>query len=353
MSKTANPTIIGGFVIGAVFLFLAGMVVFAKGTFWIKKPVWVLYFEGPVSGLSVGAPVNFKGVKIGSVSNVLVRVNLEDKSIRTPVYIEIDRDRILEVNGISESQEELKFVQKMIQRGLRAQLSLQSLITGQLAIEFNFYPGTPIKIVGADPNYPEFPTIPSRIELFTERFEKLPLDELIKSVLSMVQSFEKTMGSPELAKVVTNLDRTLISVQGLIKNIDEEIKPISSSIQDTSKEARFAIEDIKEFILLTQIELDKTLKSLQALSQNVNQRVGPLALNIKLTAVSTRKAMEEARKMLSIVEDFVEEESPLKYEIFSTLEKLSAAARSIRVLAEYLERNPNALIYGKRSTENN
>jgi paraquat-inducible protein B len=353
MSKKANPTVIGIFVVGAVILFVIGVVIFSKGTFWIEKPTRVLYFEGSVAGLDVGAPVNFRGVRIGTVSKVLVRINFENKMIRTPVYIEIDRDRISEVEGVPESAQRQEFVQELIQRGLRARLALQSLITGQLAVEFDMHPGTPINLVGADPDYLEIPTIPSSIEELTQRFEKLRIDELINSLLHSIQSIDQAVRAPELKKTIHDLDKTLVSIQKLAQNIDSHVEPISASIQSTSKAARLTFEETQDTVSTTKIELSQALKSVQKLSRNIDSRVGPLAENIGRTSKTARGAFEEGQKTLSTVKDFVDEDSPERYELNKTLKELSAAARSIRNLARYLERNPNSLVYGKRKSGGN
>ena len=90
MSERANPMVIGGFVVGAVLLFVVGIVVFSKGAFWIEKPTRVLYFEGSVAGLDVGAPVNFRGVRIGTVTKILLRINFKNKLVLTFGYGMVD-----------------------------------------------------------------------------------------------------------------------------------------------------------------------------------------------------------------------------------------------------------------------
>jgi phospholipid/cholesterol/gamma-HCH transport system substrate-binding protein len=350
MSKKANPAVIGGFVVGAVLLFVIGIVIFSKETFWVEKPTRVLYFEGSVSGLDVGSPVNFKGVRIGTVSKVRVRVNFENKIIRTPVYIEIDRDRLSEIHGIPESAKRQEFVQELIQRGLRAQLALQSLITGQIAVELDMHPGTPINLVGADSNYLEIPTIPSSLEELTQRFEKLRLDELVNSLLRAVQSIDQTVRAPELKKTLHDLDETLISIRKLTQNIDEKVGPLSASLQNTSKAARLTLEETQDMVSTVKVEMNQALKDIQKLARNVDSQVGPLAKSIDQTSKTARGAFEEGRKTLSTAGDFVAEDSPERYELNKTLKELSTAARSIRNLARYLERNPNALVYGKHKS---
>jgi paraquat-inducible protein B len=353
MSERANPMVIGGFVVGAVLLFVVGIVVFSKGPFWIKKPTRVLYFEGSVAGLDVGAPVNFRGVRIGTVSKILLRINFENKLIRTPVYIEIDPDRILEVKAVAESAERQELVQELIQRGLRGQLVLQSLITGQLAVELDMHPDTPVKLVGGDSEVLEIPTIPSGIQELKRRFEKLQLDKLVNSLLRTVQSIDQAVHSPELKKVISGLDEALVSIRNLAQNIDSRLEPLLSSLEDTSKAARLTFEESNEMVSGVKHDLHLALNDIQKLIQNIDNQIAPLAESIDQTSKTARSAFEESRSTLSKVNGIADENSPERYEIKRALKELSAAARSIRNLARYLERNPNALVYGKRKSGGN
>ena len=113
MGKKANPTVIGGFVVGAVALAVAGVLVFGGGQFWASTILWVSYFPGSVKGLQVGAAVTFRGVKIGQVTEIKATLDMRERPvrIRTPVYWELNRDSIATI-GISEAERE-----KMIKEG--------------------------------------------------------------------------------------------------------------------------------------------------------------------------------------------------------------------------------------------
>ncbi len=157
MAKKANPKLIGGFVVGAIALVLVGAIAFGGGKFLAAKRQAVLFFsEYSLAGLDVGSPVTFRGVKIGSVTGVVIRYDVEQQTIQVPVYIEVELDRIRVVRGKSDT----KSFPTLIERGLRAQLVIQSLVTGQASIDLNFHPNTPIKLVGSEPGMIEVPTIP-------------------------------------------------------------------------------------------------------------------------------------------------------------------------------------------------
>src|SRR5262249_19710748 len=148
----------------------------------------VAYFEGSLKGMSIGAPVTFNGVKVGSVTNFKVIVKTEGlarnisgaSTITTPVYFEIDANRLYTDEGKKITfQKGATGVKALIAQGLRAQLDVASLVTGQLEVALNFYPGTPVRLTGLSKDVPEIPTLPSSIEKLSKTLDKLPLDEMI------------------------------------------------------------------------------------------------------------------------------------------------------------------------------
>ncbi|MEE8506260.1 MAG: MlaD family protein, partial [Kiloniellales bacterium] len=188
MAKKADPKKIGAFVVGAAVLVVVGLVVFASGQFFAKTRTFVLFFESSVGGLNVGAPVNFRGVRVGSVKDIVLRYNLGDDSLLIPVYVEFEPGRI---EGVD--LERPKSAKQLIERGLRAQLGMQSFVTGQLSVEFDFHPGSPVRLAGAEIEYPELPTLPSdmaklkaTITRVAEKVSALPLEEIIGEVTRTV-----------------------------------------------------------------------------------------------------------------------------------------------------------------------
>src|SRR5215475_11276103 len=160
MGRRANPTVIGAFIIGAVALIVIGLLVLGRGHFFSDTRTFVLYFDGSIKGLNIGAPVEFQGVRIGSVTDIRVIQIPKTSEFRTPVYIQIEVNRIGEAQVKRSRAEQREYLKSLIQRGLRAQLVAQSLVTGQLIVQLGFYPDTPIRLVGDDPDVPELPTMP-------------------------------------------------------------------------------------------------------------------------------------------------------------------------------------------------
>jgi paraquat-inducible protein B len=282
VSRAASPTAIGAFVIGAIALVVAGLVVFGSGTLFQDTTTYALYFEDSVTGLSPGAPVVFRGVEVGQVVDIKGTVD-ENLDIDIPVIVRIGGSRI-ERRGSSgdarADREEL--IRTLIGRGLRGQLGLQSLVTGQLLVTLDFFPDKQAVYRG-DGSLPEIPTVPSPLTEIQQRVQDLPLQEIAREMLVVLQSIDHFVSSEELRRAVTNLDRALVSARRLAENLDKEIGPLAQSADD---------------------------------------------------ALST-----------------LSDDSPTRYALDEALVEVGAAARSIRILAEYLERHPESLLAGKGGKE--
>jgi len=324
MSKPIGKPIIGAFVLGAIALAVAGLFVLGGGKFLKKKYIHVMYFDGSVKGLKVGAPVTFRGVEIGTVSNIAIRANPEDLTTRIPVIVEIDPASIETPGGSID-----KVLPRLIKRGLRAKLSLQSLVTGQLQIELDYMPDTKARLVGGKTKYTEIPTVTSTMSKFEKELEQIPIQEIGHRVSAVLASIEKFMDNPELGQGVKNLNQTIVDMQKLVKDVGRHVDPLLGS-------ATAAIGHVDKLAL------------------NVNQQIDPLAADVKKTATAisgaadaARPALKEAGRALANIAALTAKGSEERRKLDSTLKELQAAARSIKVFAEYLERHPEALIRGK------
>ena len=384
MKRKTSSTTIGIFVLGALLLLIVGVIVFGSGNFLSRKVPWVLYFDESIKGLRVGAPVNFRGVKIGAVKDIKVVFDARDDSIRTPVYIEIEPDRITPI-GTSAPQEtitdrildlifEMELTTRddrrqaldLIQRGLRARLEMQSFVTGQLAIGLDFHPDTPINLHKFQDPYPEFPTIPTSFEELTSKLEDIPLEELVQGIIRAVSGIERLVNAPELLEAIRTLQGTMSHVQGLSETLDVQAVSLAESMEATLVAARRTLKQAETTLAMQEgpsgelaADIHDTLEATRAAMDQAQVTLrldgGPIAdliADLRTTAKTIDRTFDQAQDTLSTAKGIVDENSPLQYELGNTLEELSAAARSIRDMAEYLERHPEALIHGKgESTE--
>src|SRR4051812_20646292 len=139
MAKKPSPTIVGGFVLGALALIVAAIAVWGSGRLFERKYRYICYFPGSVNGLAVGAPVKYRGVPLGSVVEMRVVFEQSTEDTRIPVVIELYGKRAQALGVRREPDPRL--VEELVKRGLRARLESQSLVTGQLYVNFDLYPG--------------------------------------------------------------------------------------------------------------------------------------------------------------------------------------------------------------------
>lgn len=347
MSKIANKTLIGGFVVGAVALAVLSVLIFGTGRFFTERLTYVCYFEGSVKGLNIGSPVVLRGVKVGTVKDIEIQADLEKVSIKIPVFIELEPKRF---GRIGRSRNPKANFERLVKAGLRAQLELQSLVTGQLMIELDFHPETPMKLVGGESGYPEIPTIQSGMQELAKTIEKLPIDQLASQLTSAVAGIERAVNSPAVAEIINTLNQTLKDLQKMVRNLESRIEPIASGLEETIEDYGKLARDADEKIEPLSSGVDRVLKDTQMLVRHIDGQVAPLASSIKKTAKLADAALAQAEQALSTIEGVTGKDSAVVYQLTNTLKELSIAARSIRTWASYLERHPEALIRGKRES---
>ena len=262
---------------------------------YLEKKRFLLFFDGSVRGLAVGAPVLLKGIKLGQVLDVQLQLVVEELEFRIPVLIEIEPDRVRFVGGDHEELEKTSPIERLVQEGLRAQLQSASLITGQLYVDLDFHDNVQPAEVRMQDGYLVIPTVPAA-----------PLEE----ITNKANEFMDTLNGLPLQKIGADLRDTL-----------EGTKAIA-----TSKALRRSI-----------VELESALGQVRDTAQDLNKDVVP-----QLSAT-----LGQARATLASADNLIGKDSAFYLEVMRMVRELSTAARSIRVLSDYLERHPEALIKGK------
>ena len=312
MAKQANRMMIGGFVVIALLILAASLAVFGSGKFFKKTVKCVMYFNGSVKGLTVGSPVLFQGVQIGSVVSIVLEIDPTKMQLQIPVVIEYEPDKFQVAGGAKVPRDPRKTIPILIDRGLRAVLTTQSFITGQLAIEIGFYPGTPVvmaKETGEYKGYIEIPTIPSTTQKLFDALAKLDLERLQKHLESTLDGIDKLANNPNLPASLQALKETLQDTRKLVKRVDREVGPLAKSTK-------------------------KAVKDIGKLALDLNRRL------VGVTA-SLDKTLSDARGTIS-------QDSPMMVDLQNTLQELARMSRSFRQLADYLDQQPQSLIFGKK-----
>ena len=345
MSKRANKTLIGIFVLGAIALLVIAIVLLGSGKFFRETFEAVCFFDGSVGGLNVGASVVFRGVKIGSVKDIVLRYDVKNSEFMIPVYIEIEPHR-LEALGPApvKTGENLE---ALIEKGLRAQLEMQSIVTGQLQVGLDLLPDKPAKFVGADPRYPEIPTVPTPLQELAKKIGKIPIEEIFEKLLRAVEGVEKVVNSPEIKEAIRSVNLALEDVRKLTRNMDGQVGPLASNLNETVQDIRKLVQNADSKVAGLASSLDEAVKESRGVIKNVDNRIESLAAGIDGTVKSAEATLTLAQKAIERIEGTVGEDSTFAYELNKTLEEVSALARSIRVLSDYLQRHPESVLWGK------
>lgn len=302
MSRKANYFVIGLFVLVGIATFIGAVAIFGSGALFRQSQSYVAFFDGSVKGLKVGAPVMFRGVKIGEVKQVLLEVDHRMEQVRIPVIFEIFKDSVMEVGP--RPKDEGQIVRRMIEQGLRAKLEMESIVTGVLAVNLNFYPNTAPNFVGRMPRCMEIPTLPSTNALFEDAFGDVPISELVKDF------------------------------QQLARNLAEFIN--SEGFERLPGELSGSAQDLRAF-----------LKTAQQLAAEINSEFGPLSKDLRETAGSIKLALADIQGTFAKLQQILDQDSPARHELQELVREIKSAAVQFRELSEFLERNPDALLRGK------
>ena len=353
MGSKISPTVIGAFVVGALICIVAGVLLFGGGKFFKEKLPYVLFFDSSVEGLNVGAPVIFRGVQVGQVSEISAIIDPQAFTLVIRVKVELVRGSVHTMGG--PVQDSSKAIEGLIQKGVRASLRMQSFVTGVLYVAFDFNPDTPIRRLGLDPTYPELPTIPSDLDQLKSTIQqalgdlkKLPLDTLLSEVLALFKRANSLLELPEVKQALVSLDGVVLAAEHLLQHADGQVAPLSTKVGGAADAARVTLEMART-----------VLADAQKLLRNVDGQVTPLAGSATDTLAAARGTLGQAQKSLVKLTDTASPalkqaeqtlggaDALIHNDLAQTLKALEDAARSIRALADALQRHPESLLRGR------
>ena len=263
---------------------------------------YVLYFKENVRGLTKGAPVEFRGIRMGTVKDIALERDPVTDEIRIPVLITMEPERIpLSRNSarrLKDKKQMQELMERLVERGLRARLQTGNLITGKLVVDFAFVEDAkPVKIDYSG-RYPVLPTAPneltnllSSVSGILEKLERMPLDRIGQRLLASAEGLDRLLNNPKLQSLP---------------------QQISSGVSEAN-----------------------------ALLANLGSRSAPLMDDLDRMIVSAEGTLEAIRATISA-------QGALGGELIRSLQEITAAARAVRSMTEYMERHPEALLQGKR-----
>jgi paraquat-inducible protein B len=324
MSRRANPTAIGLFLIGAIILAVTGVAALASIAWFERRTTFVSFFGETVNGLDPGAPVKFQGAPVGRVTEILIQINERDKTFQVPVRYEIDLELLTTQLGTYVHLDQAPVLRRQIADGLRAQLQMESIVTGQLYAELTYRPDAPPPEVQTRPTaYPEIPTTPSILAALgtgagslvadvlkvlyqvNQKLEEVDMRGLNAAVVASAQSFERLIESPELT--------------GAIERIPGMTEQIS-----------------------------QTMAQLQHLATRAGAAIDPLEQQLQGTTSEVALTMQSLRQTLAEVQTLISTDSGVGDGMERALVSFREASEALRDLANALERNPDMLLRGKK-----
>jgi len=320
MSKKANPTLVGGFVLGALSLLIIAIIVFGSGSLFRQRPRAVAFFQGNIQGLSVGAQVTLRGVPVGTVANIKIDVNTSDMNASIPVYMEFDPERMKFTGPLEPSNNANEpILREAIAKGLHAKLASQSFVTGQLLVDLSLDPDEPRRLTGADPKTVEIPTTLSDMEKLKNALANVPLDDIAKSLLRVLDDADKVVTSPEIPNLLKELSDASQKLDDLLASTQKQLPALLSDLTGTANAAH-----------QTLTETDRLLAS-----------------KVRDLLETMQGVVEQAKGLLVNTGTLFTPNSAQRYDINEILRNLSATTRSLRDLSAELNRRPNAVIFGK------
>lgn len=327
MSVRANPTAIGLFLIGAVVLAVIGVAVLATNSWFDRPSAFISYFGESVNGLEVGAPVKFQGVPVGRVTDLLIQIEQRDKTFQVPVVYEIDLTRLTSQAGTFVDLDDPNVLQRQIADGLRAQLQLQSMVTGQLYVELTYRTDAPTPDLAEGPTaHPEIPTTPSLLAAF----------------------------GTQAGSLVGDVMRILFRVNEMLEEIDMQSLNASvvASAQSVerladSREIRAAFGEVPAMTA----QFNQTMAEMQRLAVRLGETIDPFQTGLDSTNAEVVLTLQSMRQALEASQGFLTTDSGVGYEMQEAFASMKDAADALRLLSLSLERNPDMLLRGKKPPE--
>jgi len=324
MSIRANPTAIGLFLIGAIVLAVGGTATLASTAWFQKRSTFISFFQESVNGLDRGAPVKFQGVPVGSVTEILIQIDERDKTFQVPVQYDIDLTRLTTQLGTFVNLAAPSVLRMQIADGLRAQLQMESIVTGQLYIELSYRDAPPPPDFETRPTaWPEIPTTPS-----------------------LLAALGTGAGS-----LVADVLRVLLRVNVMLEEVD--MQEINAAVVASAQAVERLVDtpQIKAAIEMAPgmtTQVTRTMEQVQRVAEQIGATLDPLQLNLEGASSEMVLTLQALRRTVDETHGFLSTDSGLGYGLQRALVSLGEAADALRLLAASLERNPDMLIRGKK-----
>jgi paraquat-inducible protein B len=313
--------VVGAFALGGIVLGLAAIVMFGNLSLFNPTQQAAVVFEGSIAGLSVGAPVTFRGVRVGAVDGIGIEVDPKTEVAYIPVTVRLTPNRPVgkrRAAGVIDLPD-------LVKRGLRAQLNVQSFVTGQSQIDLDIAPSVPPVLHPDITSLPEIPVQQSTLQRAAQQLSQLPLRELADDTVA-----------------------TLNSLRGLSEKLDQDLPPLVDSLKTTSEHSTQMVDTAAEAIRDLQGRLDTTLDAISQAAKTGDQQLIQRGADLHTLFAASDQTMRQVRDLLTDARSLTSERAAARANLESTLRDLAAAAASLRGFANDVEHDPQLLLTGRK-----
>jgi paraquat-inducible protein B len=317
-----RQTAVGAFVLGGIVLGLAAIVLFGKFNLFNPSIKAAIVFKDSIAGLSIGAPVTFRGVLVGAVQSIAIQFEPKSNTAYIPVIVALEPGRALITRKKGGKNVDLA---DLISRGLRAELIVQSFVTGQSQIDLDFDPASPPVLHEDITKLLEIPTRRSTLQKATEQLSQLPLREL-----------------------ADNTTATLKSLRGLSEKLDTDLPPLVASLQATLDKSGQTVETAGQAIKALQGRLDTTLTAITQVANTGGQQLNQRGAELHTLLATSNQTILQMHDLLGNLRGMTSDRAADRANLDATLRDLAAAAASLRGFANDVEHNPQLLLTGRK-----
>ena len=331
MKTKISPTIVGMFVVGAVALVLIALISFGGINFFSKPQRFVAYFDESIHGLDLGSPVKLRGVRVGRVVDLNVQYDAKNKKSVVEVICEFSRSTIKNEKGAPIDVSSRQELQKLIDSGLRAQLGVSGLATGLLFVELDFVNESAPPAVApiADSQFVVVPSVPSAISEFQAS---------LTEILSNLKRVDFAGLSREMNGLLADTRKQIAGLE--LAKLSSEWTKAGTAINELAHSADFQ---------RTFVHLNETIDQVQKVLAGVDAQIQPAGVKLNETLLQAQDTLKTFNEAAESARRFISAQGGLGEETVRTMNQLAEAAASVQRLAEFLERNPNSLITGKKA----
>jgi paraquat-inducible protein B len=320
MKQQAHTFKIGVFVIVGLGIALAAVVLIGSGRLFARVVPMIVYFESSVNGLSVGAPVKFKGVPVGQVRSI--HIAYDEQRIRQyiPVLLELDEGRVITATGRQLDLNDREFMQAQVDIGFRASLQLESFISGRLFVQLDYleYAAEP-RYLHTGP-YFEVPAVATGLPEFMESLSRTDLAGMAIDLRTLLRALNRMIQDLEVVTIREELVNTLSALRSTMH---------SPGLTNLVQSVNLAADQLQQFLQATRPEVSRLSDDLSSFTHES-----------ALTLAELRRALEDIQRVLG------PNSVPLA-QVQETLRDLGDAAQSVRRVADTLQRTPSVLITGR------